>query len=294
MLDVVLPEQQLLAEDHVDAWELQTGTFMPGFPALMNDLQFFNTPIIADVSGDGNAEVITSSAMYDVRAYGLGGTVPTGWPKSTGGWSVATPAVADFNGDGKMELALMTRAGQLFVWKTDGAACQTREWPKYQHDLHNSGNYATDAEPPSVVGALHATRSGDSLVVTWRAPGDDDNCGTAKRYVVRVNGAVVGSGVPAPGAAGSTQTMTIPAANVRSVTVQAQDAAGNLGIPATVTLQGNHATKSSAHSKASGGLATSPAARAVAKPSGAARGLLGGFGALVLMVGLTMRRRRRV
>jgi len=65
--------------------------------------------------------------MYDVRAYGLGGTVPTGWPKSTGGWSVATPAVADFNGDGKMELALMTRAGQLFVYKTDGAACQPRE-----------------------------------------------------------------------------------------------------------------------------------------------------------------------
>jgi len=292
LLDVVLPEQQLLAEDHVDAWELQTGTFMPGFPALMNDLQFFNTPIIADVSGDGNAEVITSSAMYDVRAYGLGGTVPTGWPKSTGGWSVATPAVADFNGDGKMELALMTRAGQLFVWKTDGAACQTREWPKYQHDLHNSGNYATDAEPPSVVGALQATHSGDSLVVSWRAPGDDDNCGTAKRYVVRVNGSPVTSGVPAPSAAGSTQTLTIPAANVRSVTVQAQDAAGNLGIPATVTLHGNNATMSrSAHSKASGGLATSPAARAAAKPAGVARGLLGGFGALVLLVGLTVRRR---
>src|SRR5437879_4308502 len=146
-------------------------------------------------------------------------------------WAAAS-SVADCNGGGKMELALMTRAGQLFVWKTDGAACQTREWPKYQHDLHNSGNYATDAEPPSVVGALQATHSGDSLVVSWRAPGDDDNCGTAKRYVVRVNGSPVTSGVPAPSAAGSTQTLTIPAANVRSVTVQAQDAAGNLGIPA--------------------------------------------------------------
>jgi len=129
-------------------------------------------------------------------------------------------------------------------------------------------------------------------VVSWRAPGDDDNCGTAKRYVVRVNGSPVTSGVPAPSAAGSTQTLTIPAANVRSVTVQAQDAAGNLGIPSTVTLHGNNATMSrSAHSKASGGLATSPAARAAAKPAGVARGLLGGFGALVLLVGLTVRRR---
>src|SRR5438477_216401 len=100
-----------------------TGTFLPGFPALMNDLQFFNTPIIADITGDGRADVITSSAMYDVRAYGLGGTVPSGWPKFTGGWSVVTPAVGDFNGDGKMDLSLITRAGELFVWKTDGAAC---------------------------------------------------------------------------------------------------------------------------------------------------------------------------
>ena len=291
LLDVVLPEQQLLAEDHVDAWELQSGTFMPGFPAIMNDLQFFNTPIIADVSGDGNAEVITSSAMYDVRAYGLAGMVPSGWPKSTGGWSVVTPAVGDFNGDGTMELALITRAGELFVWKTAGDACQAREWPKYQHDLHNSGNYATDAEPPSVVGGLHATSSGSALTLTWRAPGDNGACGTAKRYLVRVNGALVTSGVPLPLAGGSPQSMTIPAAHVKTVTVQAQDAAGNLGIPATLSVQHGALTTSSAPTKQSRTLATSKAA-AKAKSTGATQGLLGGFGALVLMVGLTMRRRR--
>ncbi|HLW18190.1 MAG TPA: hypothetical protein VKV69_12625, partial [Actinomycetota bacterium] len=292
LLDVVLPDQQLLAEDHVDAWELQTGTFQPGFPALMNDLQFFNTPIIADVSGDGNAEVITSSAMYDVRAYGLGGIVPSGWPKFTGGWSVATPAVGDFNGDGKMELALMTRAGELFVWQTQGSACQTREWPKYQHDLHNSGNYATDAEPPAVVGSLSAARAGGSLVLTWRAPGDNGACGTAKRYIVRVNGSQVTSGLPSPAPAGSAQTMTIPAAHVRTVTVQAEDAAGNLGIPVTLSMQHGALTTSSATSKQSQTLAA-PSEAAKAKPTGATRGLLGGLAGLVLLVGLMLHRRRR-
>jgi hypothetical protein len=76
--------------------------------------------------------------------------------------------------------------------------------------------------------------------------------------------------------------------------VQAQDDAGNLGIPATLTI--GHGASTTAHgaSKQSGGLAKSHAARAAdnAKPAGASRGLLGGLGALVLLIGLAMRRRR--
>ena len=291
LLDVVLPEQQLLAEDHVDAWELQTGTFMPGFPAIMNDLQFFNTPIIADVSGDGNAEVITSSAMYDVRAYGLGGTVPTGWPKSTGGWSVATPTVGDFNGDGKMELALATRAGELFVWKTDGAACQTREWPKYQHDLHNSGNYGTDAEPPAVPGDVNLTRVGDMLTLSWRAPGDDGHCGTASKYIVKVNGATSDISTPTPAAAGTMQRISMPKAGVHSVSIQAVDKAGNVGIPATVSVKAGPANGPSATPKPARNLTTP---RHSESPTGSTTpGVLGGLSGLALMVGLTLRRRRR-
>jgi hypothetical protein len=191
--------------------------------------------------------------------------------------------VGDFNGDGKMDLALITRAGELFVWKTDGGACGAREWPKYQHDLANSGNYATDAEPPAVVGGLHLSHG----VLTWRAPGDDGNCGTAKRYVVRVDGQAVTSGVPTPGAAGSTQSMAVPAGH--AVTVQAQDDAGNLGIPASA---GKKSTGSSATPKPRHDL-TTPAKDAGAKSTGSTSGLLGGLSGLFLMVGLSMRRRAR-
>jgi hypothetical protein len=180
---------------------------------------------------------------------------------------------------------LITRAGELFVWKTDGAACGAREWPKYQHDLANSGNYATDAEPPEVVGALHLSHG----VLTWRAPGDDGNCGTAKRYVVRVDGALVSSGVPAPGAAGSAQSMNIQAAHVHTVTVQAVDDAGNLGIPASV---GKKTSGPSATSKPSHNL-TTPAKDAGAKSTGSTSALLGGLSGLLLMVGVLMRRRAR-
>jgi hypothetical protein len=143
LLDVVLPDQQLLAEDHISVWDARTGTYLPGFPAQMNDLMFFNTPAIADVTGDGLADVLQSSAMYDVQAYTIGGVRPLGWPKFTGGWGVTTPAVGDLDGDGLVEVAAMTREGYLFVWHTAGSACQTPEWPKYQHDLANTGNYSS-------------------------------------------------------------------------------------------------------------------------------------------------------
>ncbi len=231
VLDIVLPEQQLGAEDHVDAWNAQTGTFDPGFPAQMNDLQFFTTPAIADVTGDGRASVLQSSAMYDLRAYGLGGVAPLGWPKFTGGWSVQTPAVGDFDGDGKVEVALATREGNLFVWHTRGDACQTMEWPKYQHDLHNSGDFATDATPPGVLGNV----SFDGSTLSFTTSGSDGPCGQATAFRVVVDGHQVSvDDVPAP--SGTQQSLELGdlGHGRHSVTVQTVDDAGNASIPVSV------------------------------------------------------------
>src|SRR5205807_3076715 len=107
------------------------------------------------------------------------GTVPPGWPKFTGGWSVTTPAVGDFNGDGHLDVAMATREGWLYVWRSAGAACQPKQWPKFQHDLRNTGTYGTDAVPPAAVGGLRAARAGSRVTVSWIAPGGDGTCGAA-------------------------------------------------------------------------------------------------------------------
>src|SRR5205807_10326384 len=99
--------------------------------------------------------------MYDLQAYGLGGIAPPGWPKFTGGWSVSTPAVGSVSASsatGKLQVAMPTREGNLFVWQTQAPLCGSQEWPKYQHDLWNSGDFATDAKRPGVVG--NATLAG--------------------------------------------------------------------------------------------------------------------------------------
>jgi hypothetical protein len=234
LLDVVLPEQQLLTEDHISAWDTSLGSFEPGFPAQMNDLMFFNTPAVADVDGDGNAEVLQGSAMYDLRAYSAGGMAPADWPKFTGGWSVVTPAVGDIDGDGKLEVAAPTREGNLFVFQTQGQACQVPEWPKYQHDLWNTGSYGTDASRPGKLTDVHL----DGSTLFFTTAGGDGQCGTADSFLITVNGQPVEVSLD-PEAPGTEQSVGLPGVGPgATITIQAVDAAGNLSPPTRVLAAG--------------------------------------------------------
>ncbi|HVU72982.1 MAG TPA: S8 family serine peptidase, partial [Mycobacteriales bacterium] len=283
LLDLALPEQQLGAEDHIGAWDPSTGSYEPGFPALMNDLQFFLSPAIADVDGSGFASVIQSSAVYDTRAYRLGGITPAGWPKETGGWVTQTAGVADVMGSGrptdKVQVVVPTREGNLFVWTTKGSACQPKEWPKFQHDAHNSGDYRTDATPPGVL--RKASLSGTRITVT--ASGDDDWCATkGASYVVFVDG-VPHALALAPAVAGTVQTLDVSHLAIKGATVSVseRDAAGNLSFP--VVLQKR--TKRAAHHPAGHPKPVTPPGGALAATG--ARGSLLWPALVAVLVGLS-------
>ncbi|MBI5508797.1 MAG: S8 family serine peptidase [Deltaproteobacteria bacterium] len=130
--------------DHqVSGWSTATGEMLAGFPQVMEDLQFFLNPLVADVDGDGEAELINSSATFVVHAWRADGTVPAGWPKFTGQWQIATPALGDMDGDGLLEMAVVTRAGALFVYELEGRATGNVQWSSFRHDARNTGNYHT-------------------------------------------------------------------------------------------------------------------------------------------------------
>ena len=136
---------QLTSDNLLGVWNLQTRSFVSGFPRHMNDMQFFTTPAAVDLNGDGTAELIAGSAGYDLHAFHEDGAELPGWPKLTGGWVTGTPAAGDWDGDGQVDLAIATREGWLFVWHGSGAACSAMEWPKYNHGLHNDSNYEMPA-----------------------------------------------------------------------------------------------------------------------------------------------------
>jgi hypothetical protein len=140
--DLLIPADQLNDDAHISAWRVASGRFEPGFPHQVNDLQLLTAASAADITGDGLAEVLAGSSVFDVHAVDRYGREAANWPKLAGESVSTTPAVGDFDGDGTLEVAVLTRAGLLWVWKTKGPASARKPWPKFQHDLHNSGSYS--------------------------------------------------------------------------------------------------------------------------------------------------------
>ena len=60
----------------------------------------FIAPAIADLDGSGHNQVIAGNGLYTLDAVDAQGAEPSGWPKLTGGWSIGTPGVGDWDGDG--------------------------------------------------------------------------------------------------------------------------------------------------------------------------------------------------
>lgn len=89
------------------------GNFMPGLAA-------------ADLDHDGRDEVV--ACTFDTKlvyVFGANGVVRAGWPRSIvstptpGVW--ATPAIADLDLDGRLEILVLGLDGRLYAWRDDGS-----------------------------------------------------------------------------------------------------------------------------------------------------------------------------
>ncbi len=86
---------------------------------------------------------------------------------------------------------------------------------------NSSAQAARDTTPPAAVTNLAASTGGasGSVNLSWTAPGDDGNTGTASNYIIRYNTLLITeanwsastdiTGEPAPAPAGTTQSMTV-------------------------------------------------------------------------------------
>ena len=121
----------------------------PAIPRSMNDLQFFDEPIVANVTGaSGGGSLVEGSGINDLRAYGPTGVEATGYPKFTGGWMVGSAALGPFGADQDQVLVAGTRLGALYIWSTPTPACASSgPWPQEHHDLWNTGNLSETGAP---------------------------------------------------------------------------------------------------------------------------------------------------
>jgi hypothetical protein len=244
-LDIAASDYQKGSQDFIAAWNADTGQFAPGFPAVDNDLSFITGEVVGDISGEApRQEVIAGTASEDLQAYNLAGSAASSaWPKLTGGWMVATPALGslgtvDTSGDARKDVVSITREGVVSVYETPAPACSPSSWPNFHHDIANSGDYTRDAIPPG-----HPMRASVAEgTLTWTAPGGDGMCGSATSYQVVTSAnpitpanfaaATPIAGAPAPAAAGTLQSFKLPSGTQAYVAIRAIDEQGNVGLPA--------------------------------------------------------------
>ncbi|MGI8556945.1 MAG: S8 family serine peptidase [Solirubrobacteraceae bacterium] len=230
--DLLLVGQNVPYNHLIGALDAATGAPLPSWPRITDDYQFLSSSTIAKMSSAGLPanQVLAGTGLGLLHAYdGASGADLASFPKVTGGWLFAPAAISS---DGR--LADITREGFLFEWKSSQPACQS-EWPSFRHDQQGSGNYNRDGTPPAAPASGTLASSGASAyLLSFTAPGDDGFCGTAASYVTRIDGVLrdLGTGPPGPGGSTFSKNLSLPA-GARKLSVQARDAAGNLGQAAT-------------------------------------------------------------
>ena len=122
-------------------WSGATGHMFYGSPVPIEDFTFLVNETVADITGDGYPEVILGTGGYFVRAVDACGCEAKRWPKFTGGWLIATPAVGDVDGDHTLEVVTGSRDGYLYAWHTKGTDTGVVQWESFHHDNGNTGNY---------------------------------------------------------------------------------------------------------------------------------------------------------
>ncbi|HMC68950.1 MAG TPA: VCBS repeat-containing protein, partial [Mycobacteriales bacterium] len=113
----------------VFAWHVDDGSTLTGWPVTTGG-STMPSPALGDLTGNGIPEVVASSADGWVRAYNSNGSVRWAthlWafsPQQAGG-PVASPIIADMNGDGRNDVGAGNNFGYFVLNGTNGAIMAT-------------------------------------------------------------------------------------------------------------------------------------------------------------------------
>ena len=95
-------------------------------------------PLVADVDGNGDCEIVVPSQNGYIYAYRTDGSAVPGWPLAVP--DLATiPAIADLDGDGYNEVVAASQT-ELYVWHTEGES-RYNQCDRFRYDRHNNAVY---------------------------------------------------------------------------------------------------------------------------------------------------------
>ena len=125
------------------------GANFPGWPRHVSHEVLWSSPAIADLNADGSLDIVIGTGqnfgganarfLYAIDRHG--NALP-GWPVAMPGATMGSPAIADLNGDGQLEVATQTSDGSVvFVTRGDvrrGQICN-RSYPPCSNSVNMDG-----------------------------------------------------------------------------------------------------------------------------------------------------------
>jgi outer membrane protein assembly factor BamB len=120
----------LNGEDGSLLWLYKTGDYV------------WTSPSLGDIDNDGKLEVVIGANDWKIYALNCEDASLI-WSYETGYRVFSSPSLADIDNDGKIDVVIGSGDGKIYAIST-GSPVPSPEllpWPKFKHDLFNSGNY---------------------------------------------------------------------------------------------------------------------------------------------------------
>ena len=122
-----------------------------GFP--ISTFEIRATPLVIDIDGDGEKEMIVCDRANSIRVYSANGTevINDIFPYDTGNQIWGSPSAADMDGDGNIDFAVVSKSKSLFLFDKNGLKARYNS-NKYLVGTPAIGNVDSDADLEVVFG----------------------------------------------------------------------------------------------------------------------------------------------
>ena len=141
-LDIVIGSHRGDFDDSASVYVFDyRGDLRAGWPLTFSG-DFFASPVVGDISGDGLPDIVIVSNNGHVYAWHADATPVNGWPRYMGYELYGSPGLGDIDNDGDVEVVAVGYDALVHVFDCSTPySSDFMEWPKMNNDLYNSGLY---------------------------------------------------------------------------------------------------------------------------------------------------------